>query len=169
LNGGYNEEELETIQIEEISRLARGIWYAGLFVVVVSAIFWVWAVYNTITQSLDSGVLLFLVTAAAGITGIVASKKKGLCVSKAYFWLTVIGHAISTIIYAGATILRHETLWVVYCVVAAFCWLATGIYFGRRGYMFQKRIEQFAEAHGQPDNALLSPKMHDQDFAVDVL
>ena len=107
-------------------RASRG--FAVAFDLVVGAVFWVWAIYNTATKGgFDAGCVSFAFAVLSGILGCARHKW--------YPSFMYCAHALVTINYIGGAIVKNTTSEMgvtgfrIYCALFAVLWAATGVWF----------------------------------------
>ena len=103
--------------------------------IIVSLIFWVWAMFNILNGKLpfDCGIISFVIPPVAGIFGLKSVQSNHRAgrgdIAKRHYRCTVYGHGLVTLNYIGGSFLPEFS--TICCFVSALLWTAAGFVFTR--------------------------------------
>eukprot|EP01084_Bolivina_argentea_P027248 50661_1 len=145
---------MDIVNNEEFYSLKEKIQYCSIIQVIVSLIFWIWALLNVLrgTNNFDSGCVLFVLSLVSGMFGFASmnlspsspQKKKRRALSFAHLNLgmTICSHILIALSYFGAAIMIRVTGFQIYCVISGILWSIALIPFTIWQVQWRKKLKQ---------------------------
>ena len=120
---------------------------SSLVLIIISLIFWIWALINCFKDGIDLGVLSFLFPFFGGLFGISTTKfivnprnrvmKQWSFYAKMHLYLTSFGCFIVAANYFLGVLLAQHKGYLIYCIIFTILWIIAGVIFTKWGYKWK--------------------------------
>merc|ERR1712086_233680 len=133
--------ELAAASADELSArknvLAHAIIVAGL-----SLVFWIWALFNTVSDDFDFGLISFLFAGVIAVTGGFSVARAGNSprAIQIYKWLSVISGGLVCLNYGIAAFCVDPAWQIFYCLVGCVLWIFLAFWGGRSVWLLERSL-----------------------------